>query len=105
MNADGTSAFNAKRGVIPMKFALALNGTATCALPPATIAVTRIAGPTTGPVNESIYSMSADTGSNFRIDGCQYGYNLNAGALGAGTYRVDIRIDAQVVGSAIFHLK
>ena len=59
----------------------------------------------TGDVNEGVYSMSADSGSNFRIDGCQYVYNLNSGALGVGTYRVDIKINGNVVGSAIFQLK
>ncbi len=58
-----------------------------------------------GDVNESTYSMSADSGSNFRIDSCQYIYNLNSGALGVGTYRVDIKINNQVVGSAVFQLK
>jgi hypothetical protein len=88
-----------------VKFTLSDFGSPTCDLPPATIAVTRTAGGTTGDVNESIYAMSADNGSNFRIDGCQYSYNLNSGALGAGTYRVDIKINGQVVGSAVFQLK
>jgi hypothetical protein len=44
-------------------------------------------------------------GSNFRIDSCQYVYNLSASELGVGTYRVDIQINAQVLGSAIFQLK
>ena len=88
-----------------MKFALKQGGVVTCALPPAIIAVTRTAGGTTGVINESVYSMSADTGSNFRIDGCQYIYNLASSALGVGTYRVDILINAGVVGSATFQLK
>ena len=88
-----------------MKFTLTQNGVATCALPPATIAVTRTAGGVTGEINESVYTMPADSGSNFRIDGCQYVYNLNSGVLGAGTYRVDIKINNQVVGSATFELK
>jgi hypothetical protein len=74
-------------------------------LPAATIALTRTSGGTTGAVDESVYSGSADTGSNFRIDSCQYVYNLSSGALGTGTYRVDIKINGQVVGSAIFQLK
>jgi hypothetical protein len=49
--------------------------------------------------------MAADNGSNLRIDSCQYIYNLSASALGVGTYRVDIKINNQVVGSAIFQLK
>ena len=88
-----------------MKFTLTLNGIATCDLPAATIAVTRTFGGTIGPIDESIYSGPADTGSNFRIADCQYIYNLSASALGVGTYRVDILINGQTVGSAIFGLK
>ena len=105
INADGTSVFSVRRGVVPVKFTLTQGGVATCDLPPATIAVTRTAGGTTGQIDESVYSGSADTGSNFRIDSCQYIYNLSASALGVGTYRVDIQIDSQVVGSGIFQLK
>jgi hypothetical protein len=104
INADGSSNFNFRRGVVPVRFNLTLNGVATCELPPATIAVTRTAGGVIGQVNESDYSGNADTGSNFRISSCQYVYNLNARALGVGTYRVDILIDGQVVGSAVFAL-
>src|SRR4029077_2313374 len=32
-------------------------------------------------------------------------YNLSSGALGVGTYRVDITINGTVVGNAIFQLK
>jgi hypothetical protein len=49
--------------------------------------------------------MPSDTGSGFRIDSCQYVYNLNSTGLGAGTYRADIIISGQVAGSAIFQLK
>jgi hypothetical protein len=105
INADGTSVFNVRRGVVPVKFSLTLGGVATCALPPATIAVTRTAGGVIGPVDESLYGGSADTGSNFRIDSCQYVYNLSSGALGPGTYRVDISIGGSVVGSGTFGLK
>jgi len=97
--------FTVKRGVVPVKFTLTQGGAPTCALPPATIAVTRTAGGTTGAIDESVYTGSADTGSNFRIDGCQYVYNLTASALGVGTYQVDIKINAQVVGSGVFQLK
>ena len=105
INADESSVFNANRGVVPVKFTLTQDGNPTWALPPAAIAVTRTAGGTTGSINESVYSMSADSGSNFRIDSCQYVYNLNARALGAGTYRVDMLINGQAVGSATFQLK
>jgi hypothetical protein len=104
INADGTSVFNVKKGIVPVKFSLTCNGNPTCDLPPATIAVTRTAGGLIGPVNESVYNSQADSGSNFRVLGCQYHYNLNSKALGFGTYRVDILIDGQVVGSATFQL-
>jgi len=105
IDADGSSVFTVKRGVVPVKFTLLDFGSPTCDLPPATIVVTRTAGDTLGEVNESVYVGASDSGSNFRIDGCQYIYNLNSGALGVGTYRVDIKINGQVVGSATFQLK
>jgi len=104
INSDGSSTFSVRRGVVPVKFNLTQGGVATCDLPPATIAVTRTAGGVIGEINESVYSGNADTGSNFRIGSCQYMYNLNSRALGVGTYRVDILIDSQVVGSAVFAL-
>jgi hypothetical protein len=105
INVDGTSTFSVRRGIVPVKFNLTVGGVATCDLPPATIAVTRTAGGVIGEVNESLYSGNADTGSNFRIDSCQYIYNLNSRALGIGTYRVDILIHGQVVGNAVFALQ
>jgi hypothetical protein len=105
INADGTSVFNSRRGVVPVKFNLTQGGIATCDLPPATIAVTRTAGGVTEQVNESVYSDNADTGSNFRIGNCQYIYNLNSRALGIGIYRVDILVDGQVIGNASFELR
>jgi hypothetical protein len=88
-----------------VKFTLTQNGTPTCALPPATIAVYRTGTAGNEQIDESIYIMPADSGSNFRIDSCQYVYNLNSTALGVGTYRVEININGQVVGSATFQLK
>lgn len=105
INEDGSSIFNAKRGVIPVKFRLNCDGNSTCDLAPATIAVTRTAGGVIGAINESVYSSQADSGPNFRITDCQYHYNLNSGALGVGTYRVDILINGQVVGSSTFQLR
>ena len=106
INAEGTSIFNVKKGVVPVKFRLTCGGNPTCDLPPATIAVTQTSDSVTSRVvNESVYSGSADSGSNFRIVGCQYHYNLNSKALGVGTYRVDVLIDGQVVGSATFQLE
>jgi hypothetical protein len=105
INADGSSVFNVKRGVVPVKFTLTLNGTPTCALPPATIAVYRTGTGGNQSIDESIYTAPADNGSNFRIDSCQYVYNLSASPLGVGTYEVDILINNQVVGRATFKLK
>jgi hypothetical protein len=105
IDADGSSVFTVRRGVVPVKFTLTLNGVATCDLPPATIVVTRTAGGTIGPIDESVYAGSADNGSNFRISSCQYVYNLSASVLGVGTYQVDIMINGQVVGSATFALR
>jgi hypothetical protein len=67
--------------------------------------VTRTSGNAPGPIDESVYEMSADTGTNFRISECQYVYNLSAKALGAASYRVDIVIGSTVVGSGVFALK
>jgi hypothetical protein len=104
INADGSSTFNGRRGVVPVKFRLTCDGTPTCDLPPATIAVARTAGGVIGEINESVYSSQADSGPNFRVLECQYHYNLNSRALGVGTYHVDIVIDNQVVGNATFEL-
>jgi hypothetical protein len=50
INADGTSVFNAKRGVIPVAFKLTSDGVATCQLPPATISVFRTSGGVVGSI-------------------------------------------------------
>ena len=105
--ANGSSVFNANRGVVPVKFTLAINGTPTCQLPPATISVVRTSGGAPGPVNESDFVQASDTGSNFRIDttNCQYVYNLATSQLGPGTYQVQISINNGVVGSGTFALQ
>jgi hypothetical protein len=105
IDADGSSVFTVRRGVVPVKFLLSDFGNSTCALPPAMIVVTRTAGGVMGEVNESVYSGFADQGTSFRVDNCQYVYNLNSGALGAGTYSVDVLIDNQVAGSGVFQLR
>jgi len=105
IDADGSSVFSAKRGTIPVKFAVTKYGKyASCSLP-ATIAVTRAAHGTVIPVDESTYSKDEDNGSNFRIAGCRYHYDLPARSLGVGTYRVDISIKGVMVGHAVFTLK
>ncbi len=105
INADGSSVFNMKRGVVPVKFTLTLNGVSTCSLPTATIAVFRIASSVNQPISESIYSIAADNGSYFRIDSCQYVYNVAVSALGPGSYLMQILIDDTPVGGATFGLK
>lgn len=105
INSDGSSIFSASRGVVPVKFTLAFGGTATCTLPTATIAITRTAGGALGVIDESVYLLAEDSGSTFRISGCQYLYNLGSKSLGQGTYRVDIRIGSNTIGSAVFALK
>jgi Beta-propeller repeat len=105
INADGSSVFTAMRGVVPVKFNLAIAGTATCQLPPATISLTRTTGASLGSVDESTYLQASDTGSSFRADGCQYVYNLATSSLGVGKYLVNLSIDGIVVGSATFGLK
>ncbi|MGH7801012.1 MAG: Kelch repeat-containing protein [Thermodesulfobacteriota bacterium] len=104
INPDGSSVFKANRGVVPVKFTLTLGGVNTCNLPSANISLIRTSGGTIGPVDESIYIMPADTGSNFRISDCQYIYNLGVSSLGSGTYLVQIKISGFVVGSATFGL-
>jgi hypothetical protein len=105
INSDGSSVFSASRGVVPIKFALVQDGVATCNLPPATISLSRLFGGTAGSIDESVYSMAADSGASFRIAGCQYLYNLDAKAVGAGQYKVGLVINSKVVGTAYFELK
>jgi YVTN family beta-propeller protein len=105
INADASSVFKASRGVIPVIFALYVSGVPTCALPNATIALTRTSGGTVGSVDESTYEMAADNGANYRVSDCQYIYNLGSKNLGTGTYRVDILVNGSVVGNGIFGMK
>jgi uncharacterized repeat protein (TIGR03803 family) len=105
INADGSTVFKGNRGVVPGKFSLYTGGSATCTLPPATIAVTRISGGTVGPVNQNDFATPADSGSSFRIAGCQYVYHLDTHSLGTGTYKIDIRVSGNIIGSANFGLK
>jgi hypothetical protein len=105
--ADGTSVFNARRGVVPVKFTVTLNGAPTCQLPPATISVRRLSGGTPGPINNDVFQLPSDDRSNFRIDTreCQYVYNLALGAFGVGTYQAFISINGSPHGSAVFALQ
>jgi FG-GAP-like repeat/FG-GAP repeat len=105
INADRSSVFSTKKGVVPVKFSLTAANVPTCSLPAATIALTRTSGSSPGVIDENVYEMSSDNGSYFRISSCQYVYNLSAQSLGAGTYRADILIGSQIVGSGTFGLK
>lgn len=105
INPEGSSVFKANRGVVPVKFSLTYGGTATCNLPPATISIARTSGADPGPIDESAYLLPSDIGSNFRIDSCQYIYNLATGMLGTGNYVAKIWINGNVVGSATFGLR
>ena len=105
IEADGSSLFMARRGAVPVKFTLTVDGHATCNLPPATIGVIRTAGVALGAVNESEFILPADDGASFRIADCSYIYNLAVRALGPGTYRVEIRIDDVVLGAGAFGLR
>ena len=105
IEANGSSVFKAKRGVVPVKFKLTADGEPTCDLYPATIAFFRMRGAEPDPVNESEFIMASDNGLNFRVAGCQYEYNLSARSLGPGEYMVQIWIGGVKVGEATFGLR
>lgn len=105
VNSDGSSTFNAKRGVVPLKFTLSEEGNPTCQLPLASLRLTRLGGVSPGPIDEQLYSGSPDSGTQFRIADCHYHYNLNPRGLGAGSYLAEILIDGSPVGEARFDLK
>lgn len=79
----------------------------TAVLPPATISLVGTFGTSPGPVDYREYEMTADSGSNFRIDttDCQYVYNPDASPLDPGTYKVSIDIGETIVGSGGFGLQ
>jgi hypothetical protein len=105
IEADGSSVFKARRGVVPVKFALAADGAPTCDLYPATIALFRVGGDTPVEVNQSEFIMPSDEGASFRITDCHYHYNLGTSSLGPGAYLVQIKINGSRVGEARFGLK
>lgn len=105
INADGSSTFSVKRGVVPVKFTLSSDGTPTCDLPDATLRLTRLGATDPGVIDESTYLSPADTGSAFRVADCQYVYNLSVRALTPGSYRAEILIAGNAVGSATFQLR
>jgi probable HAF family extracellular repeat protein len=103
IQANGSSVFVRNGRAVPVKFALTRNGAHTCALPPATISITRASGSAMQHVNESAFAGS--DGAAFRTAGCQYLYQLDSGSLARGTYRVDIRIHGVLVGNAVFVIR
>jgi hypothetical protein len=74
-------------------YTFAATPSATCTLPPATIDLQQVSGMGGLSVDETVYTMAADNGNNFRIDGCQYAYNLNTKQLTAGNYTVFANIN------------
>jgi len=48
INADGSSVFNASKGVVPVRFTLTLGNVSTCNLPSANVVVTRTSGECAG---------------------------------------------------------
>ena len=105
INADGSSTFSVKRGVVPVKFTLSSGGAPTCDLPDAALRLTHLGATDSGVIDESTYLSPADTGSAFRVADCQYVYNLSVKALTAGGYRAEVLIAGNSVGSARFELK
>jgi hypothetical protein len=90
---DGSSDFTANR-VVPVKFALTVDGAPTCDLPPATMTVTRMGAPAT----------QALVPTTFHVTDCQYQLNLNTRQLGPGTYVIGIVVNGHEVGAASFRL-
>ena len=113
IKGDGSSVFPARTGVVQVKFNLSKSNSKTCALPPATIAVTKAAGGAlVSQANNTVNSTAnntfvplVDKGPNFRISSCQYVYNLGVYSFTPGTYRVDISIKNILVGHAVFALR
>ncbi len=80
-----------------VRFKLLRNNLRTCALPPATIAVSRATLSGFVPVDSA--------GDTVAQASCQYVSDLSASGLGRGIYRVDISIAGIMVGHAVFTLR
>ena len=104
VRADGTSVFKG-RGVVPVKFTATFGGAATCDLPAASIGLVQTGGSVVGPVTAVASAGSSDSGTAFRIDSCQYIFNLSTAPLGPGTYDVRILIGGAIAGRATFGLQ
>lgn len=68
INSDRSSVFNDSWRVVPARFRLTSDGTATCQLPPATISLPRTAGASPDSINESSYIIPAYRDFNSHID-------------------------------------
>lgn len=106
LQQEGRITLPAAGEVIPVRFALIRFDYPSCALLPATIALTRIAGEPLGSIDPSTFLSNASSTTSFRADfrACQYHYNLDTALLGEGAYRVDIAINGVIVGHATFAL-
>jgi hypothetical protein len=102
INADGSSVFKAKRGVIPVK----LVGCTNPNLAPQ-ISIVQTSGSSPGPVNDVSSVSAADTGTTMRFDPTagQYIYNLDVSSLaGAGSYTLTITVAGETVATVVFGL-
>lgn len=101
INADGSSVFKAKRGVLPVK----LGGCPLSTLAP-TISVTRTSDSNPGAVDEVTSVSAADSGTAMRYDSTssQYVYNLSLSGYGVGSYTITITVSGIAVTTATFGL-
>jgi hypothetical protein len=64
-----------------------------CPTSPATIQVSKIGTSGSLTLDKFLQSVQADAGTQFRINGCKYQYNISGRSLGVGLYRVDAIIN------------
>jgi probable HAF family extracellular repeat protein len=108
IKADGSSVFSVKQALIPLRFRLLQEGTPTCTLPPAKVAITRVSAQTLALVSEvgiSEGGVSSAAASGVVPILCQYVDQAQPAKLGVGTYRVDLSINGIMVGHAVFTLR
>jgi hypothetical protein len=70
---------------------------ATCPTQSANIQVSKLGSGGQYSIDESVDSTTPDQGTNFRMVGCKYIYNLSGKSLGAGQYKVDVLINGSVL--------
>jgi probable HAF family extracellular repeat protein len=108
VKADGSSVFAVKQAVLLLRFQLQEQGTPTCTLPPATVAIRRASQQILSVVSEE--TIYGDAVSSAAPNGvapilCQYVDPVQPSRLGAGTYLVDLSIHGIMVGHAVFTLR